>query len=648
MSGGRTHRSARTFLIILAIISAAAVRLYGIHFGRGALTARPDEELIRAAAWHALTGDLNPHYAVWGHLFHYLYVVAGYAVVTWQWFVRGGTDWWGAVAGALQDGSAHFLLGRYISAAAGTATVWAVYRLTRRISRSRLAAVSAAWVMALLFLHVRDSHFATCDVLLSLMCTLALWTLAAERGTRLAAFMSAAALATKLSAAPVVAAGVLDIFLRRGRSWTRVLWQAMAYVATTLLFWVALQPYLWLDLPQTHFGLLKDLLNPERQPMREGIRWENALLIARYYIPQGVGWGPAIAAVFGFGWLLARRGKERPVWLLMCYAAVSAGLLLSVRRIFLRYLDPLLPVVAVSAGIGMAVVAGSLSRQRFIRRKLGLIGALSLVMLAALGPEAVRAVQLGRLLSRPDTRALARDWLAGEAARLGRPIKVYWSGFGQIAAHLTAPWVDPPEAHRQQLLAMWRLRGEPEPLLRALDERLGDGRVEVVAWEPEGPFSPPVSGLRAYGGPSLRLTLPRSLARWDRWLREMGVLRPFQPRLFVVRLAIVARCSGPLERVQPLLENADYVVVTGMPYSMAGRRLAEKVAERYELAAHFGPGPKSHRATYDMGDAWWVPNRRLSWAERPGPQIWIFRNRAAVYGTRRAQGAVAGDASTGK
>ncbi len=634
--GRRSRRRSDLRLLALAVLAAALVRVHGIHFGYGALTARPDEELIRTAAWHALTGDLNPHYAVWGHLFHYLYVVAGYVLIWSQLLLGESRDWWHAVASALEDGSAHFLLGRLISATAGTATVAAVYGLTKATTRSRLAAHASAWVMAFLFLHVRDSHFATCDVLLTLACTVALWAVARGCGTMTTAFLSAAALAAKLSAAPVVVAASFDSLLsfrqRQEHASSPGTRRGLAtYLIMTVLFWAILQPYLWLDLPQTHFGLFRDLFNPERQPMREGIRWQNASIILRYYVPQGIGWMPAIAAAVGLLWfcIRARRRRDRAVRaVVLCYAAVSLGVLLVVRRIFLRYLDPVLPIVALAAGTGIAVIATAIGRRTGGR---GTRVAAVAVTVLVVAPEALRAVQLGTLLGRPDTRRLARQWLYQEAKRQGRTLTVYWAGFGQIAAHLTAPWVEAPPAHRERLLEAWRQRGEPQGLLEALSRSTGRHTVALVLWEPSGAAMPPTDSLRAYAGPDVRTELPGPLARWDRWLRQAGVLRPFQPRLFVVRLAAVARCAGPATTVlQGSDPPADLVVVTGMPYDEQGRRLAEELSRRYELAAQFTPGPDAARATYDMGDAWWVPNQGLNHVANPGPEIWIFRVRREV------------------
>ena len=52
---------------------------------------------------------------------------------------------------------------RVLSAAAGVATIWLVYQLAERVF-DRLTAITAAFFVAIAFLHVRDSHFGDADV----------------------------------------------------------------------------------------------------------------------------------------------------------------------------------------------------------------------------------------------------------------------------------------------------------------------------------------------------------------------------------------------------------------------------------------------------------------------------------------------------
>ena len=61
------------------------------------------------------------------------------------------------------DPSPFHLLGRSLSALMGTASVWLTYRIAQILGGRRAGQISALF-LAVCFLHVRDSHFATTDV----------------------------------------------------------------------------------------------------------------------------------------------------------------------------------------------------------------------------------------------------------------------------------------------------------------------------------------------------------------------------------------------------------------------------------------------------------------------------------------------------
>ena len=111
---------------------AAVLRFVGLGFGHGVLTARADEELLRSGVLISLTGDLNPHYAVWGHSFHYLYTAVAAVGLAVQVGLGRAASWTDAVAAAHCEPWTLIWWGRAISASAGVATLWATYQLARR------------------------------------------------------------------------------------------------------------------------------------------------------------------------------------------------------------------------------------------------------------------------------------------------------------------------------------------------------------------------------------------------------------------------------------------------------------------------------------------------------------------------------------
>ena len=116
----------------------------------------------RAVRFHQ--GDLNPRFFNWPSL--YMYVVAGAYGLVFGWSPDG-------VAGAFARNPAQFyLVARVLTALFGTATLAVLY-FTGRLAYGRTVAILAAGLLAVDFLHVRDSHWVTTDVPLTFLVTLA-------------------------------------------------------------------------------------------------------------------------------------------------------------------------------------------------------------------------------------------------------------------------------------------------------------------------------------------------------------------------------------------------------------------------------------------------------------------------------------------
>jgi hypothetical protein len=327
----RKRRFRRTIgrVLVASIILAAVLRFVGLGFGRGVLTARADEELLRSGVMIALTGDLNPHYAVWGHLFHYIYsALAAFWTALEVWSGRAET-WTAAVAAAHCEPWTMIWIGRAISATAGILTVAATYRLARRVCSCRLAAACSCMLLSTLFLHVRDSHFATSDVLLSLFSTAALAAMTGRKrpDAAQAGLWTGLALATKLLSATVVLTFVCATLLTYRRSddaaRTGRIRDIVKFLAVAAVIALIAQPFLVLDPMETWYGLFGDLFNPERRPFEHGLSLTNAQIIARYYVPQAVGWTVGSLATLG-GILLLPRIRSPRVLPLALYADLPA------------------------------------------------------------------------------------------------------------------------------------------------------------------------------------------------------------------------------------------------------------------------------------------------------------------------------------
>src|SRR5262245_27352233 len=170
---------------------AAALRFTALDFGLPYPHARPDEGTAVGHAVAILSGDPNPHFFHWPSLA--LYVFAAVLAIA---------HTFGAALTAPQQ----VVLVRAVVAAAGTLTVVPAARITASLAgrdtpvAGRDAALTAALFLAVAPLHVRESHFAMTDVLMTLFVTIALALAVRARETGRARTFSAAGAAAGIAA----------------------------------------------------------------------------------------------------------------------------------------------------------------------------------------------------------------------------------------------------------------------------------------------------------------------------------------------------------------------------------------------------------------------------------------------------------------
>jgi len=167
----------RRALLAVIIATGAGLRLWSVSFGLPHALARPDEEKIVTAAVGILGGDLNPHFFLYPSLFIYL-TAGAFELSSLLRHVIGTTAMAAGVAAhGTAEESSLYLTARMVSAAAGVATIGALYAAARELFNDRVALASAA-LLAVTFLHVRDSHFGVTDVPVTLLVVLAFWAAA--------------------------------------------------------------------------------------------------------------------------------------------------------------------------------------------------------------------------------------------------------------------------------------------------------------------------------------------------------------------------------------------------------------------------------------------------------------------------------------
>lgn len=401
-------------LLTVIVLVGAALRFVPIWFGLPYPQARPDEETAIGHALDVLKGDLNPHFFHWPSLTFYLFAgVLGAA--------SGLRDVFGS--GAAMTFSDHALLARGTVALCGTMTIVVLFRLGQRIAGDAVGLLAATF-LAVAILHVRESHFAMTDVLMTLL----LWTsltllvsaaLADRGGTQssredaivcaCAGLAGGLAASTKYSAAAVVVAMVVTqlVLVARRRSlllswrtWAPLVALAAASVAGFLVG----TPYAVLDYPKFVEDLSFEFthLSGGHNGVSLGRGW---IYHATHSLPYGAGIATCAAALAGAVPFARRHGRAACVlgtFAVSFYLAIGSGY-----TVFFRYVLPLVPFVCLLAAVGVDAAAKWLARRTPVAE--GRLLTLLAVLVA--GPGLMHSMTLGVVLARTDTRVLAGEWL---------------------------------------------------------------------------------------------------------------------------------------------------------------------------------------------------------------------------------------------
>ncbi len=394
-----------TFWLVVVLAVAAGLRFWRLGHGLPYQVGVDEPELTSRAIAMMRTGDLNPHFFDYPGLL--LYVHLGLACLR---FLAG------AVAQefrSLADIAIVDILPwtRAFTALLGVATVAVVHQIGMRWGARH--ALLAAGLMAVLPMHVRESHYALTDVPVTFFTALTfLLSLSAHERGRASAFAIAGAAAglamgTKYTAGIAILLPLLAAWMTLPARPSRAACAAAALGAWLGVYFLV-APYTLLDLP----AFLNGFASLMSHYATRGPGTEAPWLTYAKHVRLNLGWPAALLMAWGLalGAVRAVNGPGRVRWallvlfpLLFYYVVSRQGL------VFARYLMPAMPFACVLAAI--AVISGvSLLRRFDIPRapRTALIVALTV---AAVLPPAVRATQWVRSLGRVSTQALAYEWL---------------------------------------------------------------------------------------------------------------------------------------------------------------------------------------------------------------------------------------------
>jgi hypothetical protein len=392
------------------LLGALALRLWGVRHGLP-FVYNVDEasNFVPTAVSFYFTESFNPHYFINPPAFSYLlHVVLG----TWfggGWPFGAGDDVGTALA---TDPAAVFVVSRVTSAVLGTGAVLFVYLAGARLYDRRVGLL-AALVMAVAFLPVFYSHLALNDVPALFPLTVSAYgaagVLVRGRTTDWALAGAGLGLAatTKYTAGivilPVAVAAAFQLAEPASRA--RALRGAALAAGLALAVFVLANPHAVVSFDE----FWSDVSKQEQAASgfgKLGLDYDSGVLYYLWVLTWGLGWVPLAAALAGA--VAAVRDDLRRALFLVPWPLVFLLYMGLQERFFGRWLLPAFPALAILAGLA-AVRALDLVRARRPR----LLGAAAAAVAVALAAQGLYySVHSDRVLSRDDTRNLARAWMA--------------------------------------------------------------------------------------------------------------------------------------------------------------------------------------------------------------------------------------------
>jgi hypothetical protein len=398
--------------VLLAVLGLAlGLRLWGLNWGLP-WAFHPDEDIYLDPAAAMLSScDPNPHYFENPSLL--TYVIAAELLL-----IRA----LGPAAGplSLDAPGGPNLVARLDSALLGSAGVGLVFAIGA-VLFGRRAGLIAALFLAVSFLHVRDSHYGVNDVpattllLVSLYCDARLLRKPALRWYILAGLSGGLATSTKYNMGfffvPLLVAHWLA---QRQRAWK--LRQDAGTVALPRRDWFAPAlllaavgglggfaigtPYAFLDYDRFRVDFLNQYRHGEtpwlgQPPEPVPLQYLTTLL-------QGYGALPLVLAVVGLA--LAWHRHRAEALLVAAFPFAYLTFMLPKALFFARFAIPVLPFLCLLAGYGTLMLV-RLLRPTF--RSAGLAALLA----AAVTQPLINDVHHNRIVTQPDTRVLASEWM---------------------------------------------------------------------------------------------------------------------------------------------------------------------------------------------------------------------------------------------
>jgi len=337
--------------LYLALLAATLLRVWslGAHlpFGPGV----DEPEVMERAVRIMKTGDLNPHFFDYPSLYIYIEAIASTLR-----FLSGAIEGrWSALAQAPTE--EFYLWGRTVTAMFGIATVWLLHRAG--LYWGRRTALLAAVMLAVMPLHVRESHYTLTDVPSTFFVTLTLLLSLRAHDTATAwSFVLAGAAAglagaTKYNAGLAVIMPLIACAMTPAARASRSVVIPCVLVAALIAFLLA-APYTFLDLPHFLNGFAR-LASEFRAPSNTS---NPGWMVYLKQLRTALQWPGSLIVLAGLVLGVVRfvTGPDRLKWILpLVFSAVYFYFVAHQNIFYGRYLLPMVPTLSL---LGAAAIIG--------------------------------------------------------------------------------------------------------------------------------------------------------------------------------------------------------------------------------------------------------------------------------------------------
>lgn len=396
----------RNFWIIILV--GFALRLIGVHFGLPYLY-HADEPIVVNHAMAFGTGDLNPHFFKIPPLVSYILFLC-YGI----YFLCGKIIGFFPSIDSYQFAffirpSMFYLIARMVfGVLLGTFTIAQFQRSMERHFDPRVA-LGASGLLAVCFLHVRDSHYVYADIPLVFILVVAFgifWDIIDyPQNNKL--YLKAGALigiatAFKYNGAALVIPYLLTFFMAGKKNLRAFIWG----LALIPVCFIVLNPFSVLD-----FSFFLKEISKQGDALG-GAGWIHH---AVYSLRGAAGFPVFFFSLIGLA--AAVKSKNPKIWVFALFHLVYYAILALRGQNYDRYVLPMIPSMLFFTSYGIFQIAGVVKRGRKITY--------TILILTAAVPSLARCVLFDKIMLSKDNRTVAKEWVENHIPA-GSPIALDW------------------------------------------------------------------------------------------------------------------------------------------------------------------------------------------------------------------------------